>query len=263
MLPYRLATRSISTTSSLLVKIRSAKPLPKATAPSTPSPAERPPPIPDSISRPAPPFEPIVNRPGSVPAAEDPVLPQASAPLVPPTPEVSGPETASARTLGGAVPASGVADTAASTVSDASVRVEADADADPNAKLDFSKLPSLDIDQSVALPEPEAEGEGEGQRKRTGAARKEYVSSIERQRKMWTRVGLAGLALGGLGAVYYAGQAEGAAVSVELMYDGEVLSCVMLIMGRLTRRLDSLGTGKGSRRTCLKRWMWVVSLWTR
>jgi import inner membrane translocase subunit TIM50 len=72
-------------------------------------------------------------------------------------------------------------------------------------------LPSLDIDPEIALPEPSKEsqgGEGAGGKKRTGAGRKEYVSSIERQRKMWARMGMGAAALGALGAAYYASQGE-------------------------------------------------------
>lgn len=69
-------------------------------------------------------------------------------------------------------------------------------------------LPSLDIDPEVALPEPVKEGEGAGGKRRTGAGRKEYVSSIERQRKMWARMGLGAAAVGALGAAYYASQGE-------------------------------------------------------
>jgi import inner membrane translocase subunit TIM50 len=72
-------------------------------------------------------------------------------------------------------------------------------------------LPSLDIDPEVALPEPVKEnegGEGGGGKKRTGAGRKDYVSSIERQRKMWARTGMGAAALGALVAAYYASQEE-------------------------------------------------------
>jgi import inner membrane translocase subunit TIM50 len=61
----------------------------------------------------------------------------------------------------------------------------------------------------MALPEPAKEESGEASgKKRTGAGRKEYVSSIERQRKMWARMGLGAATVGALAAAYYASQGE-------------------------------------------------------
>ena len=78
---------------------------------------------------------------------------------------------------------------------------------------DFSKLPSLDVDSEMARlaePEPEPvkkEGETTGARpKRTGAGRKEYVSSIEKKRRQLLRISLGALVVGGLGAVYFGGE---------------------------------------------------------
>ena len=139
--------------------------------PTTPSPAETPRRVPESIS-PAPPFEPIVNRPAS--AASTPSVHQEipTAPLSSPVP--------------------------ITTVQPAP---------EPPTNFDLSKLPSLDIEPGAALPEP---GKVEG--RRTGAGRKEYVSSIERQRRAYFRYGLGALVLGGLGAVYFAGQGDGRGV---------------------------------------------------
>ena len=75
----------------------------------------------------------------------------------------------------------------------------------PPVRPDLSKLPSLDIDPRVALPEPEG-----GERQRTGAGRKDYVSSIERQRRAYLRYGLGALVIGGLYAVYVGGKTDGA-----------------------------------------------------
>jgi len=78
---------------------------------------------------------------------------------------------------------------------------------------DFSKLPSLDVDSEMArLAEPEPEpvkkdGQASGARpKRTGAGRKEYVSSIEKKRRQLLRISLGALVVGGLGAVYFGGE---------------------------------------------------------
>ncbi|KAK4683450.1 hypothetical protein P7C73_g6814, partial [Tremellales sp. Uapishka_1] len=138
----------------------------RSAKPPSPSPAEGPPKVPSSISTPPPPFEPIVSHTSPVtPADPDTVeLPRVSEVQTPLTPP------------------------------------------EPEAEVvqDLSKLPSLDIDPTLAIPEPEPEGGP----KRTGAKGKEYVSSIERQRRLWSRIGLGALAVGGLGAVYYSGSGE-------------------------------------------------------
>jgi import inner membrane translocase subunit TIM50 len=80
---------------------------------------------------------------------------------------------------------------------------------------DFSKLPSLDVDSEMARlaePEPEAEKKdgaagaaSTGPRaRRTGAGRKEYVSSVEKQRRAMLRYGIGALVLGGVAAAYFA-----------------------------------------------------------
>lgn len=77
----------------------------------------------------------------------------------------------------------------------------------------------MDIDPDVALPEPKNEGEEGGPRERTGASRKEYVSSMERQRRMYLRVLLGAALAGGLGGAYYLGKAD---ESVEAVAEGGV-----------------------------------------
>ncbi|WWD22651.1 hypothetical protein CI109_107144 [Kwoniella shandongensis] len=186
--PTFRSVRPISTTSPSLIKVRSGS-KPPASAPAsgksaTPSPAERPPTVPDDIKAPAQSFEPIVNQPAGAsstvvppPSSETPLNATAASdvPLTPPEPP-------------------------------ASTAVESEA----SAKPDFSKLPSLDIDPEAALPEPQAEGSEEGEKKRTGAGKKEYVSSMEKSRRMWIRIGYGALIAGGLGAVYsVGGQNEG------------------------------------------------------
>jgi len=98
----------------------------------------------------------------------------------------------------------------------------------PLTKLDLSKLPSLDID-AAALPEPESQG---GERRRTGAGRKEYVSSIERQRRAYLRYGLGAMVLGGLWAVYYSGRSDDPNVSSPFCQGGMKLSGVGASGGR-------------------------------
>ena len=81
---------------------------------------------------------------------------------------------------------------------------------------DFSKLPSLDVDSEMArLTEPEPEPEpaqkegaagasGTGPKaRRTGAGRKEYATSVEKQRRAMLRYGIGALVLGGVAAAYF------------------------------------------------------------
>jgi import inner membrane translocase subunit TIM50 len=72
------------------------------------------------------------------------------------------------------------------------------------SETDYSTLPSLSlaVENQPLIAEPEA---GKGGSGRTGAGRKEYVSSIEKQRRLLLRWSLAGLALGGLGLIYTMG----------------------------------------------------------
>lgn len=89
-----------------------------------------------------------------------------------------------------------------------------DAEAIP-ATPDLSKLPSLDIDPeanpnaSIAEPASEAKDKADAAGDRKGRPRKEYVSSIERQRRLMSRLGLTALLLGGVGTAYYLGQQKG------------------------------------------------------
>ncbi|WVQ82805.1 hypothetical protein IAT38_004937 [Cryptococcus sp. DSM 104549] len=222
--PTLQSFRPISTTSPALIKIRTSnskpsKPKPSKATPSsaaagaaaapkaspeaTPSPAERPPKVPEEVSQ-STPFEPEVNSLGSkagpAPAAEGapaagtaPSVNAKDVPLTPPSPSEVG--------------ATGA--TAGETVDAAAGEANA-------TKEDFGSLPSLDIDPEQSLPEPKKETEGEGEgagkgpRKKTGAGKKEYVSSMEKRRRMWIRIGYGALGLGALGAVATMGSESGA-----------------------------------------------------
>ncbi|KAL1407278.1 mitochondrial inner membrane protein required for protein import [Vanrija albida] len=159
------------------------------------------------LSRSAPAFIRIKKPEGAAPppppsAPEAPAAPADSAPAEPPLP-AAGATTA------------GLADAQAAAYEAREAREEAE----PVPETpDLSKLPSLDIDPeanpnaSIAEPKAEAKGKGEG-----GAAggdkksrpRKEYVSSIERQRRFMSRLGLGALLVGGVGTAYYLGQQKG------------------------------------------------------
>lgn len=176
----RAPARHLSTTPALQVRIRSSA-NPSGTSnpnPTTsqPSPAEAPPAPPPETSDPST-FEPEVRQSTPTPT-QAPTSDTTTSPS-PPSSESNTPLTPPA--------------------------VEEEISAPKDGKY---KLPSLDIDPEAALPEPvKEEGEGSG-RKRTGAGRKEYVSSIEKQRKMYARVGLGAAALAALGAAFYASQDE-------------------------------------------------------
>ena len=173
----RVPVRQISTSPALQIKIRSSAkptgtPKPNPTSSSQPSPAEAPPAPPPETSDPST-FTPEVRQ--STPT-----------PTQTPTPEATTPPTESNTPL--TPPA-----------------VEEEISAPKDGKY---TLPSLDIDPEAALPEPvKEESEGSG-KKRTGAGRKEYVSSIERQRKLYARVGLGAASLLALGAAFVASQDE-------------------------------------------------------
>ncbi|CAK9786936.1 unnamed protein product [Cutaneotrichosporon oleaginosum] len=151
-------------------------PSPKSEPPQQPSPSEQPASIPKDLKSP-PPFEPEVRSaaPPDVRGAGEPAPEMSqSAPSEPPSPV-------------------------------------AEADEIPD-KPDLSKLPSLDIDPEANVPfiEQPKEGKEKDEKKKTGGKKRpEYVSSIERQRRFMTRLGMASLLLGGLGAAYYLGNQEG------------------------------------------------------
>ncbi|CAD6564449.1 MAG: mitochondrial inner membrane protein required for protein import [Tremellales sp. Tagirdzhanova-0007] len=182
-----LSHRSISTSSRLFVKAR-YPPQPHRSDPSKPhpSPAERPPPIPQSISTPPPVFDPIVNSPAT--------------PLNPDDPDLSSLEKPRPSQFGNP------------TTYDV-VEPPLNPPLAPPVKPNLLNLPSLDIDPSASLPQPNAE-EG-GERRRTGAGRKEYVSSIERQRRAYFRFGLGALILGGVGAVWWSGREDDTTLQTE------------------------------------------------
>lgn len=194
LLPRATPARHISSTPSLLVRIRSSNPSSGTGGTSNPnpapSPAEAPPAPPPETSKP-PSFEPEVRQASPTSSTQTNADPNpntvtsgstGNTPLTPPSAEGEpAPEAQS----------------------------EIEGEAPKDGKYNF---PSLDIDPEVALPEPtkegEAPGQGSGGKRRTGAGRKEYVSSIERQRKMWARMGMGAAAVGALGAAWYASQGE-------------------------------------------------------
>ncbi|WVN87596.1 uncharacterized protein L203_102779 [Cryptococcus depauperatus CBS 7841] len=178
--------------SARFIRIRSSNP----SSPGQPSPAERPPTVPEEIDSPEK-FEPTSTTPAesthleslrSSPAegTEEPAG-TTSTPFEPPQP--SSPSSAHV--------------SSSPKTSNLSEQSETIMDSVP----DYSKLPSLDINPELnaqnAIAEPKTANEGgEGeQRRRTGAGRKEYVSSIDKQRKMWIRFGYGALLVGGVGAV--------------------------------------------------------------
>ncbi|ORX35097.1 hypothetical protein BD324DRAFT_582622 [Kockovaella imperatae] len=190
--PYR----PISTTATLLKKKRGddlaagslrqppppPPPPPSAQAKTSPSPSERPPPPPPSLNGApitagsgAPLTDPIVNRPA------EPTSSSSSST----SPSASGPSTG----------------------------VASDTAVDTNApeELDLRDLPSLNIEtvtESARIEERKREGEGSEGPKRTGAGRKQYVSSIERQRRMWLRYGTGGLVVSGIAYALFQGATD-------------------------------------------------------
>lgn len=159
-----------------------------SSAPKQPSPSEQPATIPKDLKSP-PPFEPEVRSTATpeVRAAGD-AAP--SKPLSIPSEPPSPPPAAEASKV---------------------EEVEEIPD-----KPDLSKLPSLDIDPEANVPFIEQPKEGEAKSKKGAAGggaggkkRPEYVSSIERQRRFMSRLGMASLVIGGIGAAYYLGNQEG------------------------------------------------------
>ncbi|WVQ94093.1 hypothetical protein IAU59_001171 [Kwoniella sp. CBS 9459] len=189
--PALRSYRPLSTSSPTLIKIRSSKPSPSSSSsspsgpssskPAQPSPAEGPPTPPENITSP-PPFEPTSTSPSPASPVTPPPIAETeptSAPEIPLTPpEPPAPTT------------------------------EPTAEATDAAPTDYSKLklPSLDIDPeaqpSIAEPEP---SKAEEEQRRTGAGKKEYVSSMEKRRKMWIRYGYGALLVGGVAAIYAQG----------------------------------------------------------
>lgn len=173
-----VAVRPISTTGVRYIKIKHADgtktspPSPSDAQSPLPSPAERPSSPPPEKTTPPPPSDPVISTPPSSSTSTAPSAPAA---------EPIAPE-------------------------------------EPVEELkDFSKLPSLDVDSELArLAQPEKEddkskagsaGPG-GAKRRTGAGRKEYVSSIEKQRRAMLRYGIGALVVGGVAAALFGGEAE-------------------------------------------------------
>lgn len=172
-------SRPLSSSAPLFIRVKhvdgsKTSPSPKSEVEPTPAgqptPAPNPSHPPPNISTPPPAFEPTVQKAGAATATS--------------------------------VPASGSVETASTPAEQPEVE----------ELKDFSKLPSLDVDSEMARlaePEPEPvkkEGETGARSKRTGAGRKEYVSSIEKQRRQFLRISLGALLVGGLGAVYFGGE---------------------------------------------------------
>ena len=92
-------------------------------------------------------------------------------------------------------------------------------EAEVDEPLNLADLPSLNNLETVtetarierqkrdgaAGADADADRSGSGPKRTTGAGRKQYVSSIERQRRMWLRYGLLGLGAGGIGYALYQG----------------------------------------------------------
>ncbi|ODN73723.1 hypothetical protein L202_07264 [Cryptococcus amylolentus CBS 6039] len=179
LLPRSLPLRTFSSTPASFIRIRS----------SAPSPAEKPPHVPEDIKNPEV-VETQVNDLGGQEVRGAPDLgtgeaaaaakgKEAEAPLEPPS-------------------------TSTTLNSQPSATPDAAAEEIPDTP-DFSKLPSLDIDPDLPAPaaieQPKSEQNEGGEKKKTGAGKKEYVSSHEKSRRMWIRLGYGGLAVGAIGAI--------------------------------------------------------------
>ncbi|WWC57555.1 uncharacterized protein I303_100087 [Kwoniella dejecticola CBS 10117] len=185
--------RPLCTTRPTLIKIKSSKPSPPP-ASNQPSPAERPPTVPEDI-KPSQPFEPITASPAGATPTTSPTSSSAAAseppsdeteraadvPLTPPTPEAVRPNAAS----------------------EAEVEVE--------TPTDYSKikLPSLDIDPEAQAAIAEPEEPKDGEKKRTGAGKREDVSSGDKRRRTYMRYGYGALAIGGVAALLSQGGSQG------------------------------------------------------
>ncbi|WWC67345.1 uncharacterized protein I206_101253 [Kwoniella pini CBS 10737] len=185
--------RPISTTSSTFIKIKSSKTSSTPTGSSNnikqPSPAERPPTVPDEISS-SKPFEPLVSSPTNnlnSTSSTNTSSPSSSksnnsekildVPLTPPTPEQV---------------------------------TETEKETEIEIPTDYSKikLPSLDIDPEAQISIAEPKTEQKGEQKRTGAGKRENVSSGDKRRRMYMRYGYGALAIGGIAALITQGGGE-------------------------------------------------------
>ncbi|OCF72346.1 mitochondrial import inner membrane translocase subunit TIM50 [Kwoniella mangroviensis CBS 8886] len=222
-------SRPLSTTTPSLIKIRSSNPKPPQPPSSNnqPSPAERPPTVPEDIST-SKPFEPITSSPaGATPpkntaAGPTPTQVEAGAdgvPLTPPLPEGHPPPKATEAST--ATPTPEAEAEPATGVPLEPPTPEAAAEELPT---DYSKikLPSLDIDPEAQASIAEPESETEQREKRTGAGKREDKTSAEKTRRVWIRYGYAALAVGGIAAVLTKSSDEGATGSTPENQEGIV-----------------------------------------
>ncbi|WRT63191.1 uncharacterized protein IL334_000094 [Kwoniella shivajii] len=202
LVPAIRSYRPLSTSTPALIKIKSSKPKPSpapsasGSSASQPSPAERPPTVPDEITSP-PPFEPTTSSPVGKPTStptEPPSTP--SAPLYG--------STTQAQSQG--IPEVPLTPPEPSSTTSPMTGKQVEVEPEIEVPTDYTKikLPSLDIDPEAqaAIAQPESESKDQEDKKRTGAGRKEYVSSMERRRKMWIRYGTGALLIGGVAAIY-------------------------------------------------------------
>ena len=244
----RAPARQLSTSSALFVRIRSQNATggtsnPDPTTPA--SPTATPPPPPTSATPTSAPASKSKSKSKAQPTVAEapPSPPPETTDPQPFTPEVhQASPSASTQTQADPAPVTGTGTASGSGETNANTPLTppaADVEEVQEPKDGKYTLPSLDIDPEVALPEPTKAEDGEGGsggRRRTGAGRKEYVSSIERQRKMMVRLGMGALAVGALGAAWYASQGE---VSQILLPHTAHTGMVALIRGRkLTRQTD-------------------------
>ncbi|WVW81240.1 hypothetical protein I302_103231 [Kwoniella bestiolae CBS 10118] len=219
-------SRPLSTTSKTFIKIKSSKSSPppsKPSATSQPSPAERPPTVPEDIPT-SKPFEPITSSPtGTTPpraTAAGSAQPEPAAdgvPLTPPQPEGNPPPPPS--TAG--IPPS---ETETKPSVDVPLEPPTPEAAAEEVPTDYSKikLPSLDIDPEAQASIAEPEAEKEQREKRTGAGKREDKTSAEKTRRVWIRYGYAALAVGGIAAVLTKGSEEVATGSTPETQEGIV-----------------------------------------
>ncbi|WWC90220.1 uncharacterized protein L201_005153 [Kwoniella dendrophila CBS 6074] len=211
----RSSYRPLSTSTPTLIKIKSgSKPKSSTPTPSSssgsesgqPSPAERPPTVPEDI-KPSKPFEPVTSSPNN------------TATSTPSSSTISGTETAStssssstAQTTSGDIPEVPLTPPEPSTTTSTATTPAVEAETEVPTDYSKIKLPSLDIDpeqQFNAIEQPkeseESEENKDKQKRTTGAGKKEYVSSMEKRRKMWIRYGYGALLIGGTAAIFTQG----------------------------------------------------------